>query len=72
MRYTAIGAVLLQVAVEELYSFRDTFFQRHPLEAAGQKGALLDAKLQEVLKLLRAKEGALKGAFSISTVELNF
>ena len=43
--------------VGELYSFRDTFFQHHPLEAAGQKAALLEARLQEVLRVVRAKEG---------------
>ena len=43
---------LNQAAVDDLYTFRDEFFEKYPIEDAHQKPSLVQQKLEECLKAL--------------------
>ena len=42
--------------VDELYSFRDRFFESHPLSAADQKASLIESRLDTTIKQLEQLE----------------
>ena len=44
--------LFLKDLVQELYSFRDRFFETHPIEKASDKRQIVEQKMKEVLDKL--------------------
>ena len=43
--------------MDDLYEFRDLFFEDHSLEEAAKKDALVEQKMKDTLKLLEPVDG---------------
>lgn len=49
----------IQEHVEDLYKFRDTFFDEHSIDTADQKNILVKEKLDKILEELNQTQGKL-------------
>lgn len=46
-----------QELVDQLYNFRDCYFETHSIEEAGRKQSDVTRELEKTLKMLEEKEG---------------
>jgi len=56
---------MLQTAVDELYAFRDRYFENHSIEQAHQKPSDVETELNKTMAIINAVTGRHSGLFCV-------